>query len=380
MKTRAAQGFETRAIHAGQEPEPSTGAVIPPIYQTSTYVQDGVGRHRGFEYSRTDNPTRRALERQLASLEGATQCVAFASGMAAASTIGYLCRPGDRVVCGDDVYGGTYRFLVNVLAPYGVEIVFADLADPAAVAAAARSAAWVWVETPTNPLLKIIDLRALAQAARASGARVVVDNTFASPYLQRPIEHGADVALHSATKYLGGHSDTVLGALVTSDAGLAEQFRYLQNAVGAVPGPFDCFLVTRGMKTLALRMERHCANALAVARMLAAHPRVARVHYPGLPEHPGHELASRQMSGPGGMVSFELKGGAAEAVRVAEATSLFSLAESLGGIESLIEVPAAMTHLSAAGSPVEVPAGLVRLSVGLESTADLVGDLESALG
>lgn len=380
MKTRSENGFETRAIHAGQDPDPVTGAVIPPIYQTSTFVQNGVGRPRGFEYSRTDNPTRRSLERQVASLEGAAHCVAFASGMAAASTIGHLCRPGDKVVCGDDVYGGTYRYLVKVLAPTGVEVVFADLTDPPAVASAARGAAWVWAETPTNPLLKIIDLRALIDSAHAGGAKVVVDNTFASPYLQRPIEFGADVVLHSATKYLGGHSDVILGALVTSDGRLAERFRYLQNAVGAVPGPLDCFLVTRGIKTLALRMERHCTNAGTIAGMLAAHPRVARVHYPGLKDHPGHDVAARQMAGPGGMVSFELKGGGAEAVRVAEATRLFSLAESLGGIESLIEVPSAMTHLAAEGSPVEVPAGLVRLSVGLESVADLVGDLEQALG
>jgi len=378
--------FETRAIHAGQDPDPTTGAVVVPIYATSTYAQSAPGEHAGYEYSRTDNPTRTALQEALASLEGVEEgseggCVATASGMAATALIGYLLRPGDHIVIPNDAYGGTFRFVARVLGEQGVAWSAADLTDPAALAAALRpETRVVWVETPTNPLLRVVDIDAVAAAAHAAGARVVVDNTFATPYLQRPLDHGADVVLHSSTKYLGGHSDVVGGALVTADPGLHERLRFLQNAAGPVPGPFDCFLVLRGLKTLAVRMERHCENAARVAEFLAQDERVAEVLYPGLPGHPGHAVAHRQMGGFGGMVSFRPRGGEEAAHRVASSTEVFFLAESLGGVESLIEVPAAMTHLSVAGTPLEVPPDLIRLSVGIEHADDLIEDLDRALG
>jgi cystathionine gamma-synthase len=378
--------FETRAIHTGQDPDPTTGAVVVPIYATSTFAQSAPGEHSGYEYSRTDNPTRTALQEALASLEGVEEgsgggCVATASGMAAVALLGYLLRPGDHLVIPDDAYGGTFRFVARVLGEQGIDWTAVDLTDPLALAAALRPATrLVWVETPTNPMLRVVEVAAVAAAAHAAGARVVVDNTFATPYLQQPLGLGADVVLHSSTKYLGGHSDVVGGALVTGDAELHERLRFLQNAAGPVPGPFDCFLVLRGLKTLALRMERHCENAGQVAQFLAGDDRVQEVLYPGLSGHSGHALAHRQMGGFGGMVSFRPKGGAAAAHRVAAATELFFLAESLGGVESLIEVPAAMTHLSVSGTPLEVPADLVRLSVGVEHVEDLLEDLDRALG
>lgn len=378
--------FETRAIHVGQDPDPTTGAVVVPIYATSTYAQAAPGEHTGYEYSRTDNPTRTALQEALASLEGVAEgtgggCVATASGMAATALLGYLLHPGDHLVIPDDAYGGTFRFVARVLGEQGVAWTAADLTDPTALTAALRpETRLVWIETPTNPMLRVVDVGAVAASARAAGARVVVDNTFATPYLQRPLDLGADVVLHSSTKYLGGHSDVVGGALVTADPELHERLRFLQNAAGPVPGPFDCFLVLRGLKTLAVRMERHGENAGRVARFLAQDRRVAEVLYPGLPSHPGHALAHRQMGGFGGMVSFRPQGGAAAAHRLVSATEIFFLAESLGGVESLIEVPAAMTHQSVAGTPLEVPPDLVRLSVGLEDADDLIEDLDRALG
>jgi cystathionine gamma-synthase len=378
--------FETRAIHSGQDPDPTTGAVVVPIYATSTYAQAAPGEHAGYEYSRTDNPTRTALQEALASLEGVAEgagggCVATASGMAATALLGYLLRPGDHLVIPDDAYGGTFRFVARVLGEQGVAWTAADLTDLDGLTAALRpETRLVWVETPTNPMLRVVDMGAAAAAAHSAGARLVVDNTFATPYLQRPLDHGADVVLHSSTKYLGGHSDVVGGALVTADGELHERLRFLQNAAGPVPGPFDCFLVLRGLKTLAVRMERHGENAMRVAEFLAGDPRVEEVFYPGLPGHPGHALAHRQMGGFGGMVSFRPRGGAEAAHRVASATEVFFLAESLGGVESLIEVPAAMTHLSVAGTPLEVPPDLVRLSVGIEHADDLIEDLDRALG
>lgn len=376
--------FETRAIHDGQAPDPATGAVVTPIYATSTYAQAAPGEHGGYEYSRTANPTRTALEDVLASLEGAGPgggAVATASGMAATALAGYLLRPGDHLVIPDDAYGGTFRFVSQVLASQGVEWTAADVTDPGAVAAAAGpSTAMVWVETPTNPLLRIADLDAMAAVAHDAGALLCVDNTFATPYLQQPLARGADLVLHSTTKYLGGHSDTVGGALVTADPDLAERLRFLQNAAGPVPGPFDAYLVLRGIKTLAVRMDRHGANAARVAAFLDGDDRVAEVIYPGLASHPQHTLAARQMAGFGGMVSFRPRGGPEAAARVASSTSVFLLAESLGGVESLIEVPASMTHLAASGSALEVPADLIRLSVGIEHPDDLVADLDRALG
>jgi cystathionine gamma-synthase len=378
--------FETRAIHAGQDPDPATGAVVTPIYATSTYAQPAPGEHLGYEYSRTDNPTRSALQEALASLEGVPEgsgggCVATSSGMAATALVGYLLKPGDHVLIPDDAYGGTFRFFAEVLGEQGIGWTAADLTDVDAVRAAMRpETRVVWVETPTNPLLRIADVSRLSETAHEAGALIVVDNTFATPFLQRPLERGADLVLHSTTKYLGGHSDVVGGALVTADAGLHERLRFLQNAAGPVPGPFDAYLVLRGLKTLALRMERHCANAAAVAGFLAGHPAVAEVLYPGLPDHPGHELALDQMGGAGGgMVSFRPEGGVEAAKAMARRTRLFFLAESLGGVESLIEVPAAMTHLSVAGTPLQVPPDLVRLSVGVEHVDDLVADLDAAL-
>ncbi|MBI4577599.1 MAG: cystathionine gamma-synthase [Planctomycetes bacterium] len=376
--------FATRAIHAGCEPDPATGAIMTPVYLTSTYVQEAPGRHKGYDYSRTTNPTRTALERNLAALEQGTHGVAYSSGMAAVDAVlKTLVRPGDRVVAGNDLYGGTRRLFVSTYEPYGVEFRFVDTTDAAQVGRALdERTRLVWVETPSNPLLRITDIEAMAGLAHSRGARMAVDNTFATPFLQRPLLLGADLAVHSTTKYLGGHSDVVGGAVVTADAGLAERLHFHQNATGAVPGPMDCFLVLRGVKTLAVRMERHSANARSVALYLAKHPRVRRVHYPGLREHPGNDLADRQMDDFGGMVSFEVDGGEAEARALVSRTRVFSLAESLGGVESLIEHPASMTHASI---PAEVRRaaglsdGLVRLSVGLEHAADLVDDLGRAL-
>jgi cystathionine gamma-synthase len=375
-------GFETRAIHAGQEPEPRTGAVIPPIYQTSTYAQDAVGEPRlGYEYARSGNPTRDALQECLAALEGGARGLAFASGLAAEDTLlRTVCGPGDHVVIPDDAYGGTYRLVAKVLHRWGLAWSAVPIGDPAAVRAAITPRTRVvWVETPTNPLLAIADLDALARAAHEHGALLVVDNTFATPYLQQPIAHGADVIVHSTTKYLGGHSDVIGGALVVRDPALAEQLAYHQNAMGAISGPFDAWLTLRGIRTLGVRMDRHCDNAELVVEFLLGHPAVASVLYPGLPEHPGHKTAAGQMRRFGGMVSFRAAGGEAAAVDICNRARLFTLAESLGGVESLIEHPGQMTHASAAGSPLEVPGDLVRLSVGIETVADLVADLEQAL-
>jgi cystathionine gamma-synthase len=376
-------GFETRAIHAGQAADPQTGAVTVPIYQTSTYAQDAVGQHKGYEYSRTHNPTRTALEECIASLEGGANSygLAFASGMAAINTLMYSCKPGDHVVLSDDVYGGTYRLFARVLSAYGIEYDLADLTDLERAAGKFRSTTkMVWLETPTNPWLKVIDIREVADMAHNAGSKLIVDNTFASPYLQRPLELGADVVVHSATKYLGGHSDVVLGLLVTKDKELRDLVAFHQNAAGATPGPFDCWLVMRGIKTLPLRMRAHNENALAVAKFLESHPAVERVIYPGLPQHPQYDIVQRQMSGAGGMVSFIAKGGYDAAVKMVGKTKLFTLAESLGGVESLIEHPGAMTHASLAGSPIEMHPGLVRLSVGIETLDDLLQDLEEAFG
>jgi cystathionine gamma-synthase len=381
-------GFATRAIHAGQEPDPTTGAVVVPIYATSTYAQDGVGGLRGgYEYSRSANPTRAALEECLASLEGGTTGLAFASGLAAEDCVlRATCAPSpgggpSHVVIPNDAYGGTYRLFARVLGEWGVETTPVPMADLAAVRAAIRPGTTrvIWCETPTNPLLGIADIAAMAEIAREAGALLVVDNTFASPYLQQPLALGADVVVHSTTKYLGGHSDVVGGALITSDPALGERLRFLQNAMGGVAGPFDAWLTLRGIKTLAVRMDRHCANARAIVDLLVGHPAVSRVLYPGLPGDPGHEVASRQMSDFGGMVSFQLRAGEAAALDVCRRTRLFTLAESLGGVESLIEHPGRMTHASVAGSVLEVPSDLVRLSVGIEDAADLVADLEQAL-
>jgi cystathionine gamma-synthase len=379
---RSKHGFETRAIHAGQEPEPRTGAVIPPIFQTSTYAQDGVARPRdGYEYSRSGNPTRDALQECLASLEGGARGLAFASGLAAEDTLlRATCRPGDHVVIPDDAYGGTYRLFATVLQRWGLEHTAVPIADPDAVAAALTDRTrLVWVETPTNPLLGIADIAALAGIAHAAGARLVVDNTFASPYLQRPLALGADAVVHSTTKYLGGHSDVVGGGLVTSDGALGDELAFHQNAMGAVCGPFDAWLTLRGIKTLGVRMDRHCDNAERIVEFLLGHPAVDSVLYPGLPAHPGHKVAAGQMRRFGGMVSFRTAGGEPAAVQVCDRARLFLLAESLGGVESLIEHPGRMTHASAAGSPLEVPGDLVRLSVGIESVDDLLADLDHAL-
>ena len=388
-------GFETLAIHAGQEPDPATGAVVPPIYQTSTYKQDGVGGLRGkelgetarwiegYEYSRTDNPTRGALEECLAALEGGVRSLAFASGMAASDALlRSACRPGDHVLIPDDAYGGTFRLFDKVLTGWGLTYRPVPMSDPAAVRAALaeRPAKLIWVESPTNPLLGIADIGVLAQLARDAGAQLVVDNTFASPYLQQPLALGADAVLHSTTKYIGGHSDVVGGAVIVADPGLADKIYFTRNAVGSAPGPFDSWLTLRGVKTLAVRMDRHCENALRIAEMLTSHPAVSEVFYPGLPAHPGHEVAAKQMRGFGGMVSFRAAGGPAEALEICGRTRLFTLGESLGGVESLIEHPARMTHASVAGSALEVPADLVRLSVGIESVDDLIEDLKVALG
>jgi len=376
-------GFETRAIHAGYEPDPTTGAVIPPIYATSTYKQDGVGGLRGgYEYSRSANPTRTALEGVLAALEEGERAFTFASGLAAEDTlVRAVCRPGDHVVIPDDAYGGTFRLFDKVEQAWGVEHSPAAVSDIDAVRAAIQPGRTklVWIETPTNPLLNIGDIEALAAVAHDAGALLVVDNTFASPYLQQPLTLGADVVVHSTTKYVGGHSDVVGGALVVRDLDLAEQVAFHQNAIGAVPGPFDAFLTHRGVKTLGVRMDRHCDNAEQVVDFLSGHPSVAQVIYPGLAEHPGHAVASRQMKRYGGMISFRVTGGEAQALAVCERAEVFTLGESLGGVESLIEHPGRMTHASVAGTELEVPADLVRLSVGIETVEDLVADLDRAL-
>jgi cystathionine gamma-synthase len=381
-------GFSTRAIHAGQDPDPTTGSVIVPIHATSTFAQDGVGGTRaGYEYSRSANPTRTALAECLAALESGRHGFVFGSGMSATDTLLRVAlRPGEHLLIPHDAYGGTFRLVDKVLAGWGIEYTPVDLADLAATRAALRpTTRMIWCESPTNPLLGVVDIAALAELARDAQLRLVVDNTFASPYLQTPLTLGADVVLHSTTKYVGGHSDVVGGALVTDDDELAERLTFAQNAVGAVPGPFDAWLTLRGVKTLAVRMERHSDNAERVAAALASHPKVTRVLYPGLPEHPGHEAAAKQMRRFGGMVSFQVAAApgadpATEALRVCASTRLFTLAESLGGVESLIEHPGRMTHASTAGSLLEVPADLIRLSVGIEDADDLVEDLLTALG
>lgn len=378
----AARGFASLAVHAGQEPDPTTGDVIPPVHFSTTYAQDGIGGLRqGYEYGRSGNPTRTALQTQLAAIERGAHAFSFASGLAAEDTLlRAALKPGDDVLLGNDVYGGTYRLLSRVLGPWGVNLRVVDMSDAHAVraAVAARPPQILWVETPSNPLLRITDIAGLAVIGRESGALVVVDNTFATPALQQPLALGADVVVHSTTKYLGGHSDVVGGALVLNDDALAEQIGFLQYAVGAVSGPLDAWLTTRGIKTLDVRMQRHSANAAALAAFLEGHERVARVYYPGLAAHPGHDLAARQMSGFGGIVSLALESGEA-ARRFAESTRLFTLAESLGGVESLVNYPDAMTHASVRGTDAAVPVEVVRLSVGIEDEADLLADVEQAL-
>jgi cystathionine gamma-synthase len=372
--------FETRAIHDGQEPDPATGSVIVPIYQTSTYVQEAVGQNKGYDYSRVANPTRTALQECLASLESAEHGIAFSSGLGATTTLMHLVSPGDRVVLIADVYGGVYRMTTQVYEPKGYRFTYvpADEWDANLASHLDEQTKLVWLETPSNPLLNVVDIRKAADAAHAVGALLVVDNTFATPYLQRPLELGADLVLHSTTKYLNGHSDVIGGFVATADHALAEQLYFLQKSLGAVPGPFDCWLVLRGIKTLAVRMRKHCENARAIADYLDGHPRVERVLFPGLPSHPAHDVAARQMSDFGGMISF-LAESEDEAVELVARTKLFALAESLGGVESLIEHPARMTHASTADAPFSAPRNLVRLSVGIESADDLIADLEAAL-
>jgi cystathionine gamma-synthase len=375
-------GFNSRAIHAGQEPDSLTGAVTVPIYQTSTYKQDGVGGLRGgYEYSRSGNPTRSALEECLAAIEGGARGLAFASGLAAEDILlRTLCAPGDHLLLPDDAYGGTYRLVARVLTRWGIEFSTVAMHDSAAVAAAIRpNTRVIWVETPTNPLLNIADIAALAEISQRHQTMLVVDNTFASSYLQQPLALGADAVVHSTTKYLGGHSDVVGGAVVTRDPEIGEQVAFHQNAVGAVSGPFDAWLVLRGIKTLGVRMDRHCSNAEQVVHFLGEHPAVSSVLYPGLPSHPNHDVAAKQMAGFGGIVSFRVRGGEEAALKVCGLTELFTLGESLGGVESLIEHPARMTHASVAGSPLEVPGDLIRLSVGIENIEDLLADLTAAL-
>jgi cystathionine gamma-synthase len=374
-------GFETLAIHAGQPPDAVTGAVIPAVHLATTYAQEAVGETKGFEYSRTGNPTRATLEATLAALEGAAHGFCFASGMAAEDALLRRLRPGDNVLVPDDAYGGTWRLLARVYGEYGISQTPVDLASPDRVAEAWRPATkLVWIETPSNPLLRIADIEAVAHVAHERGGWCVVDNTFATPYLQQPLSLGADAVVHSATKYLGGHSDVVGGAVLTSDADLAEYLGFIQNSAGAVPGPFDCYLVQRGLKTLAVRMDRQCANARAIAEFLSEHPAAARVCYPGLVSHAGHDVAKRQMRDFGAIVSFIVAGGESAALEVAARTELFTLAESLGAVESLIEHPARMTHASVAASPLAVDTALIRLSVGLEAVEDLLADLSQALG
>ena len=377
--------FETRAIHVGSDPDPATGSVIPPIYQTSTFAQPEVGRHLGYEYARTGNPTRTSLETCLASLEGLEAggpggALAFASGMAATTTLLQGLQPGDHVVLSRDVYGGTWRIVDRVFKDWGLSFTAADMTNLDAIKQALRpETRLVWVETPTNPLLGVVDIEGAAELAHLAGARCVVDNTFATPWLQQPIELGADAVVHSATKYLAGHSDVILGAIVTPDQELYERCQFLQNAAGAVPGPLDCWLTLRGVKTLALRMKAHCEAAERLAAFLAADRRVAEVRYPGLPGDPGHDLAARQMRAFGGMIAFRPVGGVSAAKALVAATRVCILAESLGGVESLIELPGVMTHASVAGTAAEVPADLIRLSVGIEHVEDLIEDLDRAL-
>ncbi len=372
--------FETLAVHAGVEPDPTSGAVMTPIYQTSTYAQDDVGQHKGYEYSRTDNPTRTALQSAMAALEDGRHALAFSSGMAAIDALLRLVKPGEHVISGNDVYGGTFRLFDKVFADYDINFSFIDTSDLQNLVEAIRSETrLIWLETPTNPLLKITDIEAVSAIAHEAGAWLGVDNTFASPALQRPLALGSDFVVHSTTKYIGGHSDLVGGALVLNDSDLYERLKFLQNAIGAVPGPMDCFLTLRGIKTLSLRMAAHCRNATKVAQFLADHPAVSEVVYPGLTDHPQHDLARRQMSGPGGMVSFLLHDGETAAKKLVQETKLFTLAESLGGVESLIEMPASMTHASVADSQLAIDPGLVRLSVGIENAHDLITDLARAL-
>ncbi len=375
-----AYGFSTRAIHVGQDPEPITGAVTVPVFQTSTFAQEAVGKHSGYEYARTGNPTRTALERAFASMEGAAFGVDFASGLAAEDAILRMLVPGDHVVMGNDAYGGTFRLISKVFGRAGITWSASDLTDPASLRDAwPDNTKLVWVETPTNPLLTVVDIAAIAEIAHANDALLVVDNTFATPYLQQPLAHGADIVVHSTTKYLGGHSDTVGGFVATDNGEVDAHLRFIQNAVGAVRGPWDVYLTLRGAKTLGVRMDRHNQNAAAIVEQLVEHTAVSTVLYPGLPDHPGHAAAASQMSGYGGMVSFRVAGGRDAAIRIIESTELFTLAESLGAVESLIEHPGAMTHLSAEGSPLEVPDDLVRLSIGIEDIADLQADLAQAL-
>ena len=374
-------GFDTLEIHAGQEPEGLTGSVQVPIFQTSTYAQEAVGKHKGYDYGRTGNPTRTALETCLAALEDGKWGLAFGSGMAGTDAIAHLLSAGDHVVLTDDVYGGTYRLFARMYDRLGIGLTPVDMREPALVRKAMRkSTKLVWIETPSNPTLKVQDIAALSEIAHKGGSLAVVDNTFASPYLQNPLQHGADLVLHSTTKYIGGHSDVVGGAVIGNDPDLQQRLAFLQNAAGGVPGPLDAWLVLRGAKTLGVRMERHSVNGMAVAEWLTEHPKVTKVNYPGLRSHPQHELAKRQMRAFGGMLSFELKGGEAAAKRMAARTKMFALAESLGGVESLIEVPLAMTHGSVKGTKLAPPAGLVRLSVGIETIDDLIADLAQAIG
>ncbi len=376
--------FATKAIHAGVEPDPTTGAIMTPIYQTSTFAQSSPGQHKGYEYARTHNPTRTALQQNLAALENGRHGICFASGLAATDAILKLYRPGDEIVVSSDLYGGTYRIMTRVFQEFGLVFRFIDLSDPTQLESALTpDTKMVWIETPTNPLMRLVDIAGVAAITKARGIQLVVDNTFASPYLQNPLDLGADIVVHSATKYLGGHSDTVMGAIVVNDDETAQRLAFIQNACGAVPGPQDCFLVLRGIKTLHVRMQRHCENAMAVAQYLKQHPRIAHVYYPGLPDHPGYELAKRQMRGFGGMLSFELTGDSlADAVRVMERIKVFTLAESLGGVESLCTHPASMTHASI---PKEerlkngLRDTLIRLSVGIEDSQDLIADLAQAI-
>jgi len=376
------QSFETLAIHAGQEPEATTGAVTVPIFQTSTFAQEAVGKDKGFDYARTNNPTRKALETCVAALESGAWGLAFASGMAGEDAIAHLLNTGDHVVLVDDVYGGTYRLFKRIYERHGIGLTAVDMRDHKAVKRAiTKKTRLVWMESPTNPMLKVIDIAAIAELAHKAKALAVVDNTFASPYLQQPLLFGADLVTHSTTKYLGGHSDLVGGAVIGSSADLHERLKFIQNAAGGVPGPLDAWLVLRGAKTLAVRMERHSANGMAIAEWLQQHPKVKSVNYPGLRTHPQHALARRQMRSFGGMLSFELKsGGEAAAKRIAARTKIFALAESLGGVESLIEIPLAMTHGSVRGTKLAPPAGLIRLSVGIENVDDLIADLARAIG
>lgn len=377
--------FGTKAIHAGIEPDPTTGAIMTPIYQTSTYVQESPGKHKGYEYARTQNPTRTVLQNNLAALENGKHGICYASGLGATDAILKLFKPGDEIIASNDLYGGTYRIMVRVFGEFGLTFKFVNLTDSTALEAAITPATkMIWIETPTNPLLRLVDIAAIAQITQQRGIQLVVDNTFASPYLQNPLDLGADIVVHSVTKYLGGHSDTVMGAIVLNDDETAQRLAFIQNACGAVPGPQDCFLVLRGIKTLHLRMQRHCENAQKVAEYLQQHPKVSQVYYPGLPTHPGHELAKQQMRGFGGMLSFELKGDRMdEAVRVMESFEVFSLGESLGGVESLCTHPASMTHASIPKEEREkngLKDTLIRLSVGVEDVTDLIEDLERAIG